>query len=159
MIVVSDTSPLLYLFLIDLIELLPQLYGQVIVPEAVMQEMTAFGTPLAFRARATEPPSWLAIKPVAIEITDNTEGLDVGEQAAISLTKSLRADLLLVDEKLGRRAAIAEELKIIGVIGILEEAANENLIDIRQAIAQLQQTNFRVSAKLIASILSRHNSN
>ena len=159
MIVVSDTSPLLYLFLVDLIELLPQLYGQVIVPEAFMQEMTAFGTPSAFRAWAIKPPSWLAIKPVEIAITANTEGLDVGEQAAISLTKSLKADLLLIDEKLGRRAAIAEDLSIIGVVGILEEAAKKNLIDIQQAIARLQQTNFRISTKLIEALLIRHNSN
>ena len=158
MIVVSDTSPLLYLFLIDLIELLPQLYGEVIVPEAVMREITAPRTPPAFRSWAMEPPFWLIVRSVEIEIAANGQKLDEGEQAAICLAKSLGANLLLIDEKLGRRAAIAEKLEIIGVIGILEAATEENLVDIQQAIARLQQTNFRISAELIEALLARHRS-
>ena len=36
MAVVSDTSPLCYLLLIDLIDLLAELYGKVIIPQAVL---------------------------------------------------------------------------------------------------------------------------
>jgi predicted nucleic acid-binding protein len=57
MIVISDTSPLLYLFLIDLIELLPQLYGQIIIPEVIRDEMIDVGAPTDFRNWAMEPPS------------------------------------------------------------------------------------------------------
>ena len=50
MIVVFDTSPLLYLCLIDLLKLLPELYGQIVIPEAVEAEIVAPGAPAAFRA-------------------------------------------------------------------------------------------------------------
>jgi predicted nucleic acid-binding protein len=82
MIVISDTSPLLYLFLIDLIELLPQLYGQIIIPEVIRDEMIDVGAPTDFRNWAMEPPSWLTVISVTVEPNVNLSRLDPGEQAA-----------------------------------------------------------------------------
>ena len=155
MIVVSDTSPLLYLFLINLLELLPQLYTQIVIPEAVKEEMSASGTPVDFRKWAAAPPEWLIVKSVVVEINANIEKLDPGEQAAICLAKSLPNSLLLIDEKSGRKAAVNEGLEIVGVLGILDAATKKGLIDLESAIAQLQQTNFRVSPELIQEILDK----
>jgi predicted nucleic acid-binding protein len=47
--VVADTSPLNYLILIDHINLLPQLYGRVLIPESVLQELSAIETPQIVR--------------------------------------------------------------------------------------------------------------
>lgn len=156
MIVVSDTSPLLYLFLIDFIDLLPKLFEQVIVPEAVMSEISSPGSPTKLQEWAKVPPQWLTVKSVEVELNANIRRLDAGEQAAICLAKSLKADMLLVDEKLGRQAAITEGLQIIGTLGILDEAARAKLIDIEAAVIRLQQTNFRASSKLINSLLETH---
>jgi len=72
------------------------------------------------------------------------------------LAEQLKADLLLIDEKAGRQAAIQRGLKITGVLGILDEAAMLNLIDLPSAIVQLQQTNFRVSPTLIQTLLAKY---
>jgi predicted nucleic acid-binding protein len=93
---------------------------------------------------------------VTVEPNVNLSRLDPGEQAAIFLAQSLKADLLLIDERLGRQAAIGEGLEITGILGILDEAAEKNLIDIRLAITQLQQTNFRVSPRLVKQLLDHH---
>jgi predicted nucleic acid-binding protein len=93
---------------------------------------------------------------VTVEPNVNLSRLDPGEQAAIFLAQSLKADLLLIDERLGRQAAIGEGLEIMGIVGILDEAAEKNLIDIRLAITQLQQTNFRVSPRLVKQLLDHH---
>ena len=156
MIAVSDTSPLLYLFLIDLIDLLPKLFDQVIIPEAVMGEISVSGAPSELQNCVKASPSWLTVRSVEIEITTSIQNLDTGEQSAISLAKSLDADILLIDEKLGRQAAIFEGLEIIGVLGILDEAASQGIIDLETAITQLQRTNFRVSSKLMKSLLNTH---
>lgn len=57
MIVVCDTSPICYLLLIDSIELLPQLYEQIIIPEAVRNEMIADKAPIALQAWIVQPPN------------------------------------------------------------------------------------------------------
>jgi predicted nucleic acid-binding protein len=59
MIVVSDTSPLCYLLLIDLIEVLPQLFGRVIIPQRVRNELLAPGAPKVVQEWISQPPDWL----------------------------------------------------------------------------------------------------
>jgi len=79
--------------------------------------------------------------------------LDLGEQAAIALAQQLNADFLIIDERLGRRFAQQRGLQVIGILGILTEAAKLGLIDLSTAIDRLQQTNFRVSQRLIQNLL------
>jgi len=64
-IVVSDTSPLNYLVLIEQVQVLPVLFGRVVVPPAVMAELQHAGTPAVVRAWAASPPPWLEIRPPA----------------------------------------------------------------------------------------------
>lgn len=157
MIVVSDTSPLLYLCLIDQLALLPKLYEQVLIPEAVRDEILAPGAPKKFQSWAETMPNWLIIKSVPLVAThESIAKLDSGERAAICLAKSLKNTLLLIDEKLGRQAAKIEGLEIIGVLGILDAAAEKGLISFPAAIAQLQKTNFRASPQLIQALLDNH---
>jgi predicted nucleic acid-binding protein len=125
MIVVSDTSPILYLFLIDLLDLLPQLYGQIIIPDMVRNEMGAVGAPDDLRKWVANPPEWLTIQSVMVEPDETLKRLNLGEQAAISLAESLPADLLLIDEKAGRQMAMARGLNVIGVLGVLDDAASQ----------------------------------
>ena len=39
MIIISDTSSLCYLILIDCVDILPKLYDQIIIPELVYEEL------------------------------------------------------------------------------------------------------------------------
>ena len=61
--VVADTSPLNYLVLIHQINLLPDLYGRVLIPESVLEELSAIETPQLVRNWATNPPEWIQVSP------------------------------------------------------------------------------------------------
>lgn len=152
MIVVSDTSPINYLLLIDQIDLLPRLFEQIIIPDVVRNEMLDPSAPPALQRWITNPPPWLVVQ--AVSVTDETlNALDPGEQAAIALAQTLSADLLIIDERLGRRIASDRGLPIIGTLGILDDAANQGLIELEDAIARLQQTNFRISRRIVQTLL------
>ena len=154
MIVVSDTSPINYLLLIDQIDLLPRLFQQIIIPDVVRDEMLDPGAPPVLQQWIAKPPPWLTIQAVPV-IDETLNALDPGEQAAITLAQKLPADLLIVDERLGRQIACDRGLSIIGTLGILDDAAAQGLIDLAETIAQLQQTNFRISRRIIQTLLNK----
>lgn len=152
MIVVADTSPINYLLLIDQIDLLPRLFQAIIIPNEVRDEMLdSFAPPVLQRWIATPPP-WLTVQSVS-EVDSTLNTLDPGEQAAIILAQTLPADLLIIDERLGRQIAIDRGISIIGTLGVLDDAASQGLIELSDAIARLQQTNFRISRRIIQKLL------
>jgi len=57
LIVVSDTGPIQYLLLVGLIDFLPVLYQQVVIPQAVFAELNQPTTPADVRAWIASPPS------------------------------------------------------------------------------------------------------
>ncbi len=152
MIVVADTSPINYLLLIDQINLLPRLFQQIIIPDVVRDEMLDPSAPPTLQQWIANPPPWLVVQ--AVSVTDETlNALDPGEQAAIALAQTLPADLLIIDERLGRRIARDQRIPIIGTLGILDDAARQGLVDLSEAISLLQQTNFRISRRIIQTLL------
>jgi predicted nucleic acid-binding protein len=153
MIVVSDTSPLCYLLLIEGIEVLPQLFERVIIPQKVRDELLAPDAPKVVQEWISQPPDWLEIQTVTGQFDPALNQLDVGEQEAITLALQLKADLILLDDLAARRIATGLQQDIIGLLGILGSAAEKGLIDFPSAIARLQQTSFRASSKLIGSLL------
>jgi predicted nucleic acid-binding protein len=157
MIVVSDTSPIHYLLLIDLVELLPQLYERIAIPQIVRDEMLAAGAPEVLQRWISKPPDWLEIRVVEVPVNPSLIRLDPGERAAIQLALEIKADLLIVDDRPARQAATGLGLKITGLLGILDEAATLKKIDLLGALVRLRnETNFRVSPMLVQSLLSRH---
>ena len=156
MIVVADSGPLHYLILLGQTELLPRLYGQVIVPEAVFKELTSGTTPQPVREWLSKPPSWLRVQAVPFsQLELVADDLDLGEREAIALAHLLRADLLLIDEISGRAEARRRNLRVTGTLGILRIAAENEWIDVPQVLARLRDTNFYVNEDLIRSIFGR----
>jgi predicted nucleic acid-binding protein len=80
--------------------------------------------------------------------------LDAGERAAITLAEELAADQLIVDDSFARRVAESRGVSVIGTIGVLQEAAELGLLDLRIAFERLQQTTFHVSPVLLARLLA-----
>ena len=156
MIVVSDTSPICYLLLIGEIEILPQLYGQVLIPTQVYLELANPKSPSLILDWIEELPQWLRVQAVARSSTINLDILDPGEQEAILLAEQQRAVLIIIDDLLGRQVATSRGLKVTGLLGVLDEAARNNMIDFPSAISRLQQTSFRASSALIQSLLQKH---
>ncbi|HEX4494944.1 MAG TPA: hypothetical protein VIE43_04670 [Thermoanaerobaculia bacterium] len=73
MIVVADSGPLHYLILLEQAELLHRFYGQVVVPEAVLRELTAGKAPYAVSDWLSKPPSWFRVQAVSGSFLFTTE--------------------------------------------------------------------------------------
>jgi predicted nucleic acid-binding protein len=65
-------------------------------------------------------------------------------------------DILLMDETEGRREALRRHLQVAGTVAVLEKAAHRGLIDFRVALERLDQTNFRLSAKIRDEFIKRN---
>ncbi len=150
MIVVSDTSPLNYLVLIDAVEVLPALFGRVVVPPAVIEELQSQGAPDAVKAWIAAAPSWLEVR--SPEARSMGLALGRGESEAIRLASDLSA-LCLIDDRKARREAERVGVRVTGLLGILGEARDRGLIDAAVVVERLTRTSFRASAALIAAIL------
>lgn len=147
MIVVSDTSPLNYLILIGQIELLPAMFGTVIVPPAVIKELQHPDTSEIVRAWMASPPEWVQVR--SPREVDNSPKLGPGEREAIGLAYELRADYLLIDERRGREVATRRGIPVVGIIGVLARSSERKLVVLDEAIAALTRTSFRVDLRLV----------
>jgi predicted nucleic acid-binding protein len=153
-IVVSDTSPLNYLLLIQAIDLLPQLFQEVLVPPAVLKELSNSKAPLIVQNWAKAPPPWLTIVDPTARLA-STVRLDLGEAQAISLAKERNILDILIDERRGSRVAAGEGLFPLPTLAVLERAAERKLIDLPQAIDRLKQTTMRITPEILDGALQR----
>ena len=101
-----------------------------------------------------QPPDWLEVLSPTVGVDARLAKLDAGERDAIALAEELSADQLIVDELLGRREAERRGLPVIGMLGVLREAAEMGLLDLRSAFERLRQTSFHVSPAILASLLN-----
>ena len=154
MIVVSDTTPLNYLVLIHSIDVLVKLFQEVYVPPSVVAELIRPKAPEIVRAWAQSPPDWLKIQSPSVRLA-STFVLDDGEADALSLAKELHITDILIDERRGRNIAQQEGLIPIPTLAVLERAAAQNLLDLRTALARLQQTTIRIPLDRIQAALDR----
>ncbi|HYX15729.1 MAG TPA: DUF3368 domain-containing protein [Nostoc sp.] len=162
MIVISDTSAITNLAAIQHLQLLPQLYTQITIPEAVFCELTDFD-PLVPGTSEVQTASWLEVRQVTnreiVKRLRDEVRLDAGESEAIALALELSADLLLIDERRGRAEANRLGLRITGLLGILIEAKHQNLIVAVKPLmdALITTSEFRVSPALYNQILDMVN--
>ena len=156
MLVISNTSPLSYLVTIEHIDLLPRLFGSILIPDTVRDELSSSKAPSTVQAWIASPPDWLTIQPSTSSLDVDLLKLDAGEQAAILLAEALKADMILLDDLAARRLANRRGLMLIGVLGILDRAAAQGWIDFATAIDRLQQTNFRTATAIVQELLQKH---
>jgi predicted nucleic acid-binding protein len=153
MIVVADTSPINYLILIQEIDILPKMYGSVVVPQTVRDELVRLSAPQLVRSWVDHLPVWLEVRsPLALPDSSLAK-LDAGERDAITLATELQADQIIVDDREGRREAERRGIPAIGTLGVLREAATLKLLDIRVAVERLQGTSFYVAPEVLAKLL------
>ncbi len=147
MLVIADSSPLIVLVKIGHIEVLPKLFGEVVIPPAVASEIAASERPQIVRSFAAARPAWLRVHaPSAVQ---QLTKLHQGESEALSLAMELHAELVLIDERKAYQEAVARRLNAVGTVGVLERAAAEGLLDLKDAFDGLKQTDFWISDKLL----------
>ena len=165
-VVVSDASPLICLSGLRQLDLLRLLYGSVLVPEAVWQEVTR---PPSFTAPTTpaavsdaKAAGWLKVAVATNRplVTQLETTLDPGEAEAIALAVENKRNLLLIDERDGRQA-LALGVEITGTLGVLLRAKTTGQIAaIQPLIKQLiQDHNFRLHPSLVERILAEAGEN
>lgn len=154
--IVSNASALINLARIGKLELLRQLYGELIVPEAVWQEVVVTGTGQP-GADEIKTASWIKTGAVTNRhlVQALQQDLDAGEAEAIALALEIEAELLLMDEHLGRETARHLGLRYTGLIGVLIEAKHKRLIHaVKPHLDALRDiAGFRVSEALYQRIL------
>lgn len=107
------------------------------------------------RSWASKLPSWICVKEIPVLATSGLEKLQAGEQAAVLLAESVKAHIIVLDEKAARRVAVNLSLRVTGTPGVLGEAATRGLVEPTPAIERLRVTNFRSSPALLKSTLDR----
>ena len=152
-IVVSDTSPLIGLSQIGLIELPRKLWGKLYIPEAVLVEMLK-KEPGRREIEKAVQEGWIVIKEVQnkVVIKALSEIFGPGESECLALAKEIGAQLLIIDEQRGRKMAKRLGLKITGVVGMLVTAMQKDMLtpeEIGFSIELLQKLGFRLSKELL----------
>ena len=129
MVVVSNASPIISLASIGQLDILEQLYGEVVIPTSVYREIAVVGEgqpganevatlPWIVREQVSDPDFTASLR----------QKLDEGEAEAIALAIQEGADLILLDERRGRQVAATFNLRILGTLGILIQAKRQGLV-------------------------------
>ena len=157
MIVISNSSALINLVIIGRLDLLREKFGEIIVPQAVWQEVVIEGAGKP-GAKEVERANWIRVEEVTnkplVQLLE--QKLDDGESEAIALALEVGADLVLLDERDARDTAESLGLDILGVIGILIWAKKKGLIlSLQDELDQLRNVaKFRFNDKLYRRALA-----
>lgn len=152
--VVVNTTPIIALALLGKLDLLHQLYSQVITPSAVRTEVLAGGS-TGMGSAELQGATWIRVVSLQDpQRADLLADLDRGEAEVIVLAQELNADLVIIDEHLARRHARRLGLALTGTLGVLLKAKQLGLIDaIAPLIEQLQIGGIRLGDTVIATVL------
>lgn len=153
--VVSNSSPLIHLGKIGLLDLLTEQFGQILIPKAVWQETVEEGGDEE-DAKAIAETSWIKVQEVPSSplLITLLALLDRGEAEAIVLALEVGSDLILLDESDARKVAELYGLQKTGLVGVLIKAKRQGRIQsLRVYLDQLRSTGFHLSAKVYNEVL------
>lgn len=144
MIIISDTTPLRYLIQIEKVDILEKLFGKVIIPEKVAEELQRPKTPQQVKDWMQARPAWLEVRKADLSVFTPHKKIDDGEREAFALAVELNADAVLLDDKDATTEAVRLKLDVIPTFTILENAAEQNLIDLPSIVDEMRKTSFRL---------------
>jgi predicted nucleic acid-binding protein len=155
-IVVSDAGPLIYLGGVGRLPLLRDLFGRVIVPRQVWEEVAGGAVDRPGSAEVAAAAAWLDVRtPSAFPAIEHfADVLGAGEAAAIALCLELDAELLLCDDREARHIAAGQGIRVVGTLGLLVRGKRVGLLDaVRPIVDAMVAMGLRVSTDLVAEIL------
>ena len=150
--VVSNSSPLIFLSGIGMLDLLRGEFGEILVPEAVFDEVTSNELEGSNEVKHAD---WIKVQTIKnIDVISFLPMLDRGEESAIVLAIEQNADLILLDDLAGRRAAMMKGLNVIGTLGFLRAMQRKGRIkNFKDALDSLQKHGFWMNADLYSRML------
>jgi len=128
-ILISNTTPIINFAAINKLELLRELYGRVLIPNAVYYELVIKAAlPGAYEVQSL---AWIETRLVLdrARVADLQTRMDPGEAEAIALAIEADNSLLVLDDYKARKEAQGIGLRVTGSLGILIEAKRQGLID------------------------------
>ena len=157
MVVVSDATPLIALAKINHLALLADLFGSVVIPQSVHDEVVT-NAPNRPGAAEIAKADWIHVQSPA----DQTKvaylriDLDPGEAEALVLAEELSADWTLLDETKARLAAELIGLRYIGTIGLLLTAKQKGkIMALRPLLDELCAKKFYLSKSVCRAVLKQ----
>ena len=158
-IVVVDTSPIIYLSAIGKAHILKELFGEIVVPEAVRNELLSGGTG-SFGFDEITGEEWIKTRRIENRLAQSylTTDLDEGEAEAIILAEELKAGLLVMDDRLARKLATHRGLTVVGTLRLLVTAKHRNIIyEVKPLIEKLKVAGFWISDEVCVELLKQAN--
>jgi len=155
MIIVSDTTPLRYFIEIEEMYVLEKLFGEVIIPEKVAEELQRPKTPQQVKNWMQSRPAWLKVRKADVSLFIPTKKIGDGEREALALAVELKADVVLMDDKDAAAEAQRHSILTIPTFAILEQAAARNLIDLPKTVDAMRRTSFRLPPEEVVEAMLR----
>jgi predicted nucleic acid-binding protein len=152
--VISDTSPIQYLYQINLLDLLRAIYSQITVPEAVVNEI-AVGRSLGISLPDLTTMPWIQVRQVREpELLPIAPDLGAGEREVLALAVETKDSLALLDDALARRHARLLNVTFTGTLGVLLKAKQEgHLHAVAPALDELESLGFRLDTATRTAVL------
>lgn len=157
--IVSNSTPLIYLAKIKRLHLLKDLFGEVLIPLEVKNEVVDGGKRKgeadAYLIEQGINLGWLKVHQVKTILKFDIE-IDAGEKAAISLAQEKKQKIVLIDEIAARTAAKLVKLEPRGTIFVLLQALKQNKItfdEFLHMLTQLAQAGFRLHEEIYTAAI------
>jgi predicted nucleic acid-binding protein len=161
--IVSNTTPIVCFLKLGRLDILKNIFNEIIISQAVYAEVTAKPDEAEAITALTES-GLFKTRPVenkfAVSLLQKQIGLDLGESESIVLAQELKAELLLMDERKGRRVAAENGISISGTLDVLIKAKQMNLVkEIRPLLNELITKDIRIGNNLLKKVLESVNEN
>ncbi len=147
--IIGDSSALVALSIMDRLDLLEEIFGEIYIPQAVYNEVAITNKPQSMKLKV-----FLADKVVSVELDIGKMGLGQGELEAITLYKKMDADFLLIDDRRAKNFAKLNGLNVIGSLGVMILAKEKGIIAfISNDLKKLIGSSLFISQDLIDKVL------
>jgi uncharacterized protein len=152
--VIVDTSPLQYLHQIGLLDLLPDFYGEILIPESVVREIAA-GRVLGVTLPELSALPWIKVRKVSgLAVLPLVSDLGAGEREVLALALEADHPLVVLDDALARRVARRLDIALTGTLGLLLKAKRAGRIPLlKPLLGRLEALNFRLDRETRLSVL------
>lgn len=154
--VITNTSPLLYLHLVGHLAVLQNLYGAIVIPPAVQAELE-IGARANVRVPDISTLPWIAVKPVQAQaVIPAVVDLGPGEAEVIALGLEHPGSMLILDDQLARRMAALNRLRYTGTVGVLVKAKQAGHLEaVRPVVESLRAVGQWLDDELVAMVLAQ----